>query len=239
MRIGTVKQIWRYAVKSMAGEQLTSCTVGTLGIPGDRGWVVRDQATDQIITGSRLPLLMQCEAQYRESPGNGSIPHVLMRFPNGVELASDADIINRRLSELFDREVSLTSLAAAKDPQATHFDAFPIHVLTTASLETMKGLNPAAIWDVRRFRPNFLVETDDGVAGLVEFDWSRVRLGSVELKNEMRTERCAMATNAQKDIPKDPGILRSIVEAADQDLGIYASVVRAGEVHVGDVVEVD
>lgn len=223
----------------MAGEQLTSCTAGMLGIPADRGWVVRDRATNQIITGSKLPLLMQCEARYCEAPVNGSIPQVVMRFPNGVELASDTGDINTRLSELFDREVSLTSLAAANDPHATHFDAYPIHVLTTSSLETMQRLNPEALWDVRRFRPNFFIETDAGIDGLVEFDWTTVRLGGVELKNEMRTERCAMATNAQKDIPKDPGILRSIVEAADQDLGIYASVVKAGEVRLGDVVEVN
>ena len=237
MRIGTVKQIWRFAVKSMAGEQLESCTVGTIGIPGDRGWVVRDQTTEQIITGSRLPLLMQCEARYCEAPGNGSIPHVLMRFPTGVELASDADGINMRLSELLDREVSLTSLVTG-DAEVTHFDAFPIHVLTTSSLETMRQLSPAALWDVRRFRPNFLIETDDGVDGLVEFDWSSVRLGGVELKCEVPTERCAMATNAQREIPKDPSILRSLVEKADQNLGVYASVLQIGDVRVGDVVEV-
>ncbi len=238
MRIGTVKQIWRYAVKSMAGEQLESCTVGRLGIPGDRGWALRDETAGRIATGSRLPLLMQCEARYREQPSNGSIPHVAMRFPNGVELASDADDVNARLSELLDRSVSLWPLQPAYAPHVTHFDAFPIHVLTTSSLETMRRSNPAAIWDVRRFRPNFLVETDEGIEGLVEFEWSAVRLGSVELKCEMRTERCAMATNAQKNLPKDPSVLRSLVEAADQDLGMYASVSKVGEVRVGDVVEV-
>ena len=191
------------------------------------------------MTGSRLPLLMQCEARYRESPANGSIPHVLMRFPNGVELASDTDDVNARLSEMFDRSVSLTSLAGASDPQAHHFDAFPVHLLTTSSLETMKRLNPAAIWDVRRFRPNFFVETDDGIEGLVEFGWTSIRIGSVELKNEMPTERCAMATNAQKELPKDPSVLRSLVEIANQNLGVYASVVKAGEVRNGDVVEID
>ena len=239
MQIGTVKQIWRYAVKSMAGEQIRSCNVGLLGIPADRGWVIRDAATNRITTGSRLPLLMQCEARYRESPSNGSIPHVVMRFPNGVEVASDESNVNERLSELLDRSVSLWALQPARAPQVTHFDAYPIHFLTTASLEAMKRLNTAAMWDVRRFRPNFFIETDDGVEGLVEFDWTVVQLGSVELKCEMRTERCAMATNAQAGIPKDPSILRSLVEAADQDLGVYASVVRAGEVRVGDVVEVD
>lgn len=239
MRIGTVKQIWRYAVKSMAGEQLESCTIGKLGIPADRGWALRDETAGRLATGSRLPLLMQCEARFREQPGNGSIPHVVMRFPNGVELASDADDVNARLSELLDRSVSLWPLQPAYAPHVTHFDAFPIHVLTSSSLETMRRLNPAALWDVRRFRPNFFVETDDGVDGLVEFNWTNVRVGNVELKCEVPTERCAMATNAQREIPKDPSILRSLVENADQNLGVYASVLKAGEVRVGDVVEVD
>ena len=239
MRIGTVKQIWRYAVKSMAGEQISSCNVGSLGIPADRGWVIRDAETGRITTGSRLPRLMPCEAIYRESPATGAIPHVVMRFPNGVEVASDESNVNARLSELLDRSVSLWPLQPAVAPHITHFDAFPIHLLTTASLQAMERLNSAAMWDVRRFRPNFFIETDDAVEGLVEFDWSAVRLGSVELKCEMRTERCAMATNAQKGIPKDPSVLRSLVEAADQDLGVYASVVKTGEVRVGDVVEVD
>ncbi|HEX2268547.1 MAG TPA: MOSC N-terminal beta barrel domain-containing protein [Pyrinomonadaceae bacterium] len=239
MRIGTVKQIWRYAVKSMAGEQLESCTVDKLGIRADRGWALRDETTGRLATGSRFPVLMQCEARYREQPGNGSIPHVVMCLPNGVELASDTADVNARLSELLDRSVSLWSLQPAYAPHVTHFDAFPIHVLTTSSIETMRRLNPAALWDVRRFRPNFLIETDAGIEGLIEFGWSSVRLGSVELKCEMPTERCVMATNAQKEIPKDPGILRSLVEAADQNLGMYASVVKAGEVRVGDVVEVD
>ena len=100
MRIGTVNQIWRYAVKSMAGERLEWCAVGTMGIPADRGWAVRDESTGETTNGKRIPLLMQTEARYRESPSDGSIPHVVMRFPNAVELASDADDVNERLSEL-------------------------------------------------------------------------------------------------------------------------------------------
>jgi uncharacterized protein YcbX len=126
-------------------------------------------------------------------------------------------------------------------PPGTYFDAFPIHVLTTASLEMMKRLNPAATWDVRRFRPNFLIETDEAIKGLIESEWNgqRLRLGSVALRCEIPTTRCGMTIQMQADLPKDPSILRSIVKDADQNLGIYASVVSGGEVQVGDVVEVN
>ncbi|HEU4768870.1 MAG TPA: MOSC N-terminal beta barrel domain-containing protein [Pyrinomonadaceae bacterium] len=303
MRIGTVNQIWRYAVKSMGGERIESCAVDTMGIPADRGWAVRDEITGEITNGKHVPLLMQSEARYREQPSNGEIPHVVMRFPNGVELASDAADVNERLSELLGKRVSLWPRQPASDlefyrrkskmarafarlarvpafraaipaltsfgkanaelreafsrepgepipdlstlppeileftsPLGTYFDAFPIHVLTTSSLEAMKRFNPTATWDVRRFRPNFLIETD--VEGLIESDWAGkiVRIGSVEIRCEIPTVRCGMTIQAQKDLPKDPSILRSIVKDAKQNFGIYANVAKPGEVRLGDVV---
>jgi uncharacterized protein YcbX len=307
MRIGTVKQIWRYSVKSMAGEELDACTVGVSGIPGDRGWAIRDETTGEITNGKHFPLLMQASARYRESPANGFIPQVDMNFPGGLQVGSDLADINARLTALLGKPVSLWPLQPASNaehyrrnsktarllgqlarfrpfrallptltsfghanaelreafsreagepvpdlstlppeileftsPPGTYFDAFPIHVLTTASLEMMARLNPAAQWDVRRFRPNFLIETDATIKGLVESEWSgqTIRLGNVTLKCEIPTVRCGMTIQAQKDLPKDPSILRSIVKEADQNLGVYANVIGAGEVRLGDVVEV-
>ena len=234
MRIGTVKQIWRYAVKSMGGEQLESCTVGLRGIPGDRGWVLKDETTGKFTTGGKNPLLMQCSARYREAPSNGFIPHVDMRFPDGVEAGSDLPDIDRRLTQLIGKPVLLSASALGDQ-----FDAFPIHVLTTASLEVMSRWNADANWDVRRFRPNFFIETEPGIEGLVEFGWKTLRVGNVELQNEMPAERCAMTIHAQPELAKDPSVLRSIVEVADQNLGIYASVIAAGEVRIGDPVNAD
>src|ERR1044072_1674400 len=102
MRIGTVKQIWRFAVKSMAGEQLSSLTVGVRGIPGARGWAIRDETAGKLATGSRHPLLMQCAARYREEPTNGSIHHVDMRFPSGLVFDSHAPDIDARFTELLE-----------------------------------------------------------------------------------------------------------------------------------------
>jgi len=104
----------------------------------------------------------------------------------------------------------------------------------------MKRLNPAATWDVRRFRPNFLIETDPAIKDPIEVEWGgqKVRLGGVELKCEIPTPRCGMTIQAQAEFPKDPSILRTIVKDADQNLGVYASVITAGEIRIGDLVEV-
>lgn len=306
MLIGTVKEVWRYPVKSMAGEKLAACFVGSFGIPGDRGWAFRDERANEITNGKRIPLLMQCAARYREEPTNGSVPHVDITLPDGTRISSDSPQVSARLSEVLGKQLTLWPLQPASNkahyrrsqvgsrlagrlsrfsafrsilpaltsfgsmnaalrevfsreadepipdisilppevleftsPPGTYFDAFPIHVLTTSSLETMSKFNPSAVWDMRRFRPNFLIKTEDGIEGLIETGWAgrTLRLGNVKLKCEIPTARCGMTAHAQFDLPKDPSVLRSIVKEADQNLGVYASVMTAGKVSPGDLVE--
>ena len=306
MRIGTIREIWRYAVKSMAGEQLDSCTLESLGIPADRGWALRDETSGEITNGKRFPLLMQCAARFRSEPTNNSIPQADITLPDGAITATDAADVNDQLSALLGKPVTiwprlpaddlehyrrkskaarvfgklakvralraalptLTSFGSANaelrevfsrepdepvpdistlppelmeftSPPGTYFDAFPIHLLTTSSLAMMKRLNPEANWDARRFRPNFLIESD--LSGLIEVEWGlqTFRIGTAQVQCKILTARCGMTTHAQKDLPKDPSVLRTIVKDADQNLGIYASVVVPGEVKVGDSVELN
>ena len=306
MIVGTIKEIWRYPVKSMAGERLENCTIGPIGIPGDRGWALRDEKTKEITNGKRIPLLMRCAARYVADPVNGDIPHVQITFPDGTSINSDDVDINARLSDALHKNVTLwprqpasnrehyrrrsasarlmaplmrtasfrsllpqlTKLPGLNDqlrglfsresnepvpdisllpaevleftsPLGTYFDAYSVNVLTTASLKKMASFNPNAIWDVRRFRPNFLIETEDGVQGFSESTWTgkTIRLGTVEIKGEIPCARCGMTTHAQESLPKDPSVLRSIVKDADQNLGLYASVSKTGEVKIGDQVE--
>ena len=305
MHIGTIKEIWRYPVKSMAGERLESCTVESLGIPGDRGWALRDETTGEITNGKRFPLLMQCAAHYRSEPTGADIPPAEITFPDGSKTATDASDINQRLTDLLGKPVTLWPRLPANDlehyrrkskaarvfgrlakvralrsalptlasfgnanaelrkmfsrepnepipdisllppelmeftsPPGTYFDAFTIHLLTTSSLKIMERLNSDANWDARRFRPNFLIESE--LKGLIELEWTsqKLQIGSAVLKCQIPTARCGMTTHAQKDLPKDPSVLRTIVKDADQNLGTYATVVTAGVVKLGDSVEI-
>lgn len=306
MQIGTIKEIWRYPVKSMAGEKLERSTVGLLGLPGDRGWATRDEATGEITRGARIPQLMQCASSYREDPTNDFIPQVEILLCDGSRVSSDDVDVNQKLSAAVGRELTLWPRQPAENldhyrrksraarvvgplsqlksfrsllpaitklpsisralreefsreagepvpdisilppeviqftsPPGTYFDAFPIHVLTTASLNAMSSLNPTANWNSRRFRPNFLVETFDSIEGLPEAEWNgrTLRLGTVEIRCEIPTVRCGMATHAQDGIEKDPSILRTIVKEAEQNLGSYANVIAPGRVALGDAVE--
>jgi len=305
MHIGTIKEIWRYPVKSMAGEQLDSTTVESLGIPGDRGWALRDETTGEITNGKRFPLLMQCAARYRTDPEGSTIPPADITFPDGSTTATDAGDVNERLSALLGKPVTLwprlpadnlehyrrkstaarvvgrlarvrafrsalptlvsvgnanaelrkmfsrepneripdisllpPELIEFTSPPGTYFDAFAIHLLTTPSLTLMQRLNPEANWDRRRFRPNFLIESE--LHGFIELEWNsqKLRIGSSIVQCQIPTARCGMTTHAQKDLPKDPSVLRTIVKDADQNLGTYATVITSGTVKVGDAVEI-
>src|SRR4029077_5239749 len=99
-------------------------------------------------------------------------------------------------------------------------------------------LNPAARFDRRRFRPNFLI--DSGAAsGFAEQEWCgrTLRIGSATAQIEMPVVRCSMTTHPQDDVPKDPSVLRTIVRHAEQKVGVYARIASPGDVRIGDAVE--
>jgi uncharacterized protein YcbX len=130
-------------------------------------------------------------------------------------------------------------LAQFASPPGTYFDSFPVHLLTTASLHWVQRLQPGSDADPRRFRPNFVIETERDAAGPVEREWCgrKLRIGAAELHVEVPTVRCAIPARPQRDLPADPELLRTIVREMDQDLGVYASVTGPGRITLGDPVE--
>jgi uncharacterized protein YcbX len=302
--IGRVAQIWRYPVKSMAGEPLESSFIGPGGVAGDRGWALRDDTAGEIRSARRWPILLQCSARYRKEP-EGAVPHVDLTLPDDTTTSSDHPGVDSRLSTLLGAPASLWPLqpatheahyrrarrgaavaaligrsrlgrrslqtilrAAGLDggvrrafgrepgeplpdfadlpaelfefvsPPGTYFDVSPIHLLTTSSLAAMSCANPAADWDVRRFRPNILIDTGRAPA-LVEPGWCgrRVRVGRVSLRCEIPAPRCAMPTYPQRALRGDASMLRTIVRDGHQQLGVYANVVSAGQIAIDDLVE--
>jgi uncharacterized protein YcbX len=126
-----------------------------------------------------------------------------------------------------------------ESPPGTYFDAFPLLLLTDATLRRLQQLAPASKVDVRRFRPNLVVATPDGVADFVEQGWidKRLRVGEAELEIALTCPRCVMITHAFADLPKDPGLMRTVVREANQNVGVYVRVARPGRIAVGDSVE--
>ena len=133
----------------------------------------------------------------------------------------------------------LAELARYATPVGALYDAYPIHLVTQASLRALAERSPSSDFDVRRFRPNVLIERDG--AELAEFDWcgSQLRAPNVTFNADIPALRCSIPTRQQGDLPADPDVLRTINAHADHCLGIYASVAQAGTLRQGDVLEVE
>jgi uncharacterized protein YcbX len=114
MLIGKLKEIWRYPVKSLGGDTLEIAHVHEYGIAGDRGWAVIDVQTGDICSAKRLPKLLNLTAHYRHEPEDGvayggSIPPVIIRFPDGQELDA-LDNQAAAMSEFLGKSIKLHAL---------------------------------------------------------------------------------------------------------------------------------
>jgi uncharacterized protein len=129
----------------------------------------------------------------------------------------------------------LAELSRYVTPVGSYVDAYPLHLITLTSLATMAAYAPSADFDVRRFRPNLVLDTGDG-DGLPENAWCNGELEApaTTLKAEIPCLRCVMPTREQIGLHADPDVLRTVAAHADRCLGIYASVERPGRISVGD-----
>ena len=137
----------------------------------------------------------------------------------------------------FLKDVSASAAAFVTNP-GSFFLVTPFHFLTTASLAHLEGLNPSGDWDVRRFRPNVVVDTGADGRGLVEQDWvgRRLAFGTAEVACPMATPRCGAVIRPQAELAEDRSVLRTVVREADQNVGVYGEIVKPGRVLLGDAV---
>jgi uncharacterized protein YcbX len=127
-------------------------------------------------------------------------------------------------------------------PEGTFFDTATVHILTTATLHRLHELYPEGRFAVPRFRPNVVVSPTEGSSGFVESVWLGriVAIGeSVRLKIDLNCARCVMTTLAQRDLPKDPGILRTAAQHNQVNVGVYASVLQGGKIQRGDSISLE
>ena len=135
----------------------------------------------------------------------------------------------------------------------THFDAYPFFFLTRQSLQSLSERHPQSRFEARRFRPNLLLEshlethlethtgereTASAPHPFPENQWvgSTIQIGEARFKVEMECPRCVMTTHPMGDLPKDPQIMRSLVQENGGNLGVYASLVAPGRIRPGDAV---
>jgi uncharacterized protein YcbX len=134
----------------------------------------------------------------------------------------------------------LAELTEFVSPIGTYFDAFELHLLTTVSLDVLRRRHADTAVDVRRFRPNVVVETDPDAAGeFPELDWvgRTLRIGRVLMNVVRPMQRCVMITHPQAELTRDRSVLRTLVRETGQHLGVGLSVDDGGPITVGDTVQ--
>jgi uncharacterized protein YcbX len=260
---GIVASLWRYPVKSMMGEELNASVVTERGLLGDRAFALIDRETGKVVSAKeprKWQAMFGFRAAYSEPPGGDGLPPARITLPDGAAVMTNSRNLNQALSGVLGREVAFEASAPSAPsleeywpaiegldhqdviteeamPEGTFFDAATVHVLTTSTIDRLRELYPAGRFEVRRFRPIVVVETE--AAGFVENDWvgRELALGEdVRLRIVKPCSRCVMTTLPQFDLPKDPGILRAAAKHNAAHVGVYASVVRGGRVTCGDPV---
>jgi MOSC domain-containing protein len=264
--IGLVSDLWRFPIKSIAGERLREAWLTDQGVLGDRAFALLDVATNSVVSASNrhFPGLLDWHATYLEPPHIGAeLPKVRIALPDGTSWTTQTTDLNARLSGHFGRDVTLVRerppAYAAKQaaffagigiesmaPTATLVDFCPISVISSATLAEFSRLRPVCDFDARRFRMNVYVALP-GV-GFVENAWVGRRLAigdKVRLHVALPDPRCGITTLPQGELPKDPLILRTIAERNTLSLGsggrepcagVYATVTHPGLIRQGDPV---
>ena len=133
----------------------------------------------------------------------------------------------------------LAQLGVFVTPPGTYFDAYPLHILTTSSLDFLGESLGGVRIDPRRYRPNVVIDSAE-MQGLVEASWegAHLEMGECRFRVEASTVRCSVPGRAQavEGIGADEEIVRVVAQHAERHLGVYASIEQPGRVRVGDSV---
>jgi uncharacterized protein len=267
--VGSVVSLWRYPVKSMMGEELNATEVTERGLLGDRAYALVDTSDGKAATAKnprKWPRLFEFGATFVEPPHPAAeVPPVRIVLPDGTTVTSDQRDLDHILSKALGREVTLRAarrgVVNAEEywpdmegldhrdtvtdfplPEGTFFDVAMVHLLTTATLDRLRELYPQGRFEVRRFRPNIVVQLPAGEKGFAENAWLGHALAigtAVRLNVTGPCGRCVMTTLAQGDLPKDPGILRTAAQHNQVNVGVYAAVVRGGTIRRADSVRLE
>ncbi len=207
----TVGALWRYPVKTLAGEPLDTAELTADGIAGDR--VVHVRGPEGVRTSRRHHNLLGLHATLG---------------PDGEPLVDGQPWTS---PEILDR------VRAAAGPDATlarydgpeRFDVLPLLVATDGAVTSFGR-------DVRRLRPNIVV---DGVDGMDEITWpgAQLHIGDVVIELDSRRGRCPMTTVDPDTLTVDRAVLKDIITRFDGRLALNAAVLRPGTIRVGDAVQ--
>ena len=227
--VGQVVGLWRYPVKSMGEEALNAATVGWHGIAGDRRWGFvrpgRVQSGFPWLTIRERPEMGHYRPAFTEPDRPDGSPTLVMT-PAGRQLSVVDPALAAELGE---------GVRVMKQDRGV-FDTMPLSLITTQTVTSLEALVGVDL-DVRRFRPNLLIEASSD-APFPEDTWvgRTVRVGAARVRVDARDKRCVLVNVDPVTTLRDPRVLRTIARQRQACLGVYGSTMSPGQVAVGDAV---
>jgi uncharacterized protein YcbX len=203
-----IDALWRYPVKSLAGEPLERVRLAPAGIPGDRIILVR--GPEGVRTARRQHRLLGLKGAIGID-GQPMINGLPWRSPEALDLVRGAAGRDAWLQVSGETE---------------RFDVLPLLVATDGAVAAFGR-------DVRRLRPNMLI---GGVEGMAEMVWpgAELHVGEAVIRLDSLRPRCPMTTVDPDTLDRDPAVLRDIGRRFGGRLALNAAVIRPGVVTVGD-----
>jgi uncharacterized protein YcbX len=207
-----VKEMWRYPVKSMAGERLERAVVTPLGIDGDRVVLVLNPR-GRVVTARTHPKLLG----HRATTDASGTPQVDGRAWTDLSVLAEV------------REIAGPQAELVYNQTADRFDVLPLLVATDGAIAAFGK-------DGRRLRPNLVI---GGVEGLEERTWPgrKLRIGSVVIDVDSLRARCVMTTYDPDTLKQDATVLKDIVRRFDGELALNCSVEQGGVIELNQKVE--
>ena len=227
--VGRVAAMFRYPVKSMAADPVEDVDVSWHGLSGDRRWAFvrpdRPRSGFPWLTLRQRNNLSDYRAFWTE-PERPDSSAVMVRTPTG----SEYDVTAPALAAELGADVRVMKLDRGT------FDTLPLSLITTRTVESLAKLQGTGL-DVRRFRPNLVIEAI-GVAAFPEDEWvgRDLTVGTTWMRIDKRDERCVVVNIDPVTGRRDPTVLRAIAAHRDMCLGVYGSTIRPGRVAIGDSV---
>ena len=227
--VGRVAAVLRYPVKSMAAEPVEQVDVSWHGLSGDRRWAfVRPD-----LAGKGFPWLTLRQRNdlndyhpYWTEPERPDTSGLLVRTPAGDQFEVTAPALAAELGD---------GVRVMKLDRGT-FDTLPLSLITTRTVANLGDLLGTDL-DVRRFRPNLVIEAF-GTAAYPEDEWvgQALTVGTTGIRIDARDQRCVVVNVDPVTGRRDPSVLRAIAAERQTCLGVYGSTMSPGRVAVGDSV---
>ncbi len=234
IELGIIAQLFRYPVKSMRGLSVNSATLGFHGLAGDRRFAFRRIAETggfPWLTAGRMPSLLLYQP-LEQNEGEAVPTHV--QTPEGRVLELRSEELRQELSQRFGKELEVMQL------QQGIYDEASVSVISASTIQGIAA-DLAMDLEVCRFRPNILLETKETRA-FCEDDWvgGTLVFGDPEqgpaIHITLRDFRCNMINLDPDTVAQNPAIFKAVVQKNEGNAGVYATVVRTGELTVGQKV---